>query len=122
MGTFDEFRAAFGDMAIRSVHHIVARLDWARAFRIEAYRDGFMTAIGPVNKPPKTNAHSAPMIVLRSSLQSGKRCHAAAISTNIALSSGVLTDCANRRQSAAWRLYSAGLVDICPPVAGQLSR
>ena len=33
MGTFDELRAAFGDIAIRSVHHNVARLDWARAFR-----------------------------------------------------------------------------------------
>jgi hypothetical protein len=33
MGTFDELRAAFGDMAIRSVHHNVGRLDWARAFR-----------------------------------------------------------------------------------------
>jgi hypothetical protein len=32
MGTFDKFRAAFGDMAIRSVHDNVARLDAARAF------------------------------------------------------------------------------------------
>jgi hypothetical protein len=32
MGTIDKFRAAFGDMAIRSVHHNVARLDWACAF------------------------------------------------------------------------------------------
>jgi hypothetical protein len=32
MGTFDKFGAAFGDMDIRSVHHNVARLEWARAF------------------------------------------------------------------------------------------
>jgi hypothetical protein len=32
MGTFDKFRAAFGEMDIRSVHHNVARLDPARAF------------------------------------------------------------------------------------------
>ena len=33
MGTFEKFRAVLADMAIRSVHHNVARLDWARAFR-----------------------------------------------------------------------------------------
>ena len=32
MGTMDKFRAVFGDMAIRSVHHNVARLDAARPF------------------------------------------------------------------------------------------
>jgi hypothetical protein len=32
MSTIDKFRAAFGDMDIRSVHHDVARLDAARAF------------------------------------------------------------------------------------------
>jgi hypothetical protein len=32
MGAIDKFRAVFGDMAIRSVHHNVARLDAARAF------------------------------------------------------------------------------------------
>jgi hypothetical protein len=32
MGAIDKFRAVFGDMAIRSVHHNVARLDSARAF------------------------------------------------------------------------------------------
>jgi FHA domain len=32
MGTIDKFRAVFADMAIRSVHHNVPRLDWARAF------------------------------------------------------------------------------------------
>jgi hypothetical protein len=32
MGTFDKFRAAFGEMDTRSVHHNVARLDAARAF------------------------------------------------------------------------------------------
>jgi hypothetical protein len=32
MSTIAKFRAAFGDMAIRSVHHNVARLDAARAF------------------------------------------------------------------------------------------
>ena len=31
MGAIDKFRAVFGDMAIRSVHHNVARLDAARA-------------------------------------------------------------------------------------------
>jgi len=31
MGTIDKFRAVFGDMAIRSVHHNVARLDAARS-------------------------------------------------------------------------------------------
>ena len=32
MGAIDKFRAVFGDMDIRSVHHNVARLDSARAF------------------------------------------------------------------------------------------
>jgi hypothetical protein len=32
MGTIDTFRAAFGGMTIRSVHHNVARLHGARAF------------------------------------------------------------------------------------------
>jgi hypothetical protein len=32
MSTIAKFRAVFGDMDIRSVHHNVARLDWARAF------------------------------------------------------------------------------------------
>jgi len=32
MSTIAKFRAAFGDMAIRSVHHNVASLDAARAF------------------------------------------------------------------------------------------
>ena len=32
MGAIDKFRAVCGDMAIRSVHHNVARLDAARAF------------------------------------------------------------------------------------------
>jgi hypothetical protein len=31
VGTIDKFRAVFADMAIRSVHHNVARLDAARA-------------------------------------------------------------------------------------------
>jgi hypothetical protein len=31
MSTIDKFRAVFGDMAIQSVHHNVARLDAARA-------------------------------------------------------------------------------------------
>ncbi len=31
MSTIDKLRAVFGDMAVRSIHHNVARLDAARA-------------------------------------------------------------------------------------------
>jgi hypothetical protein len=49
MGTIDKFRAVFGDMAFRSVHHDVARLDAARAPLAVRPRKG-----GPRTGPSRT--------------------------------------------------------------------